>query len=733
MCDFAPRAIDAEIRCVAVSTSTASRISRSLATESKPGTKSLLIGRKRTSIKQPSQARFRPGHRAQSIFTVIYLSLSSAGVIDLRLAHRLTRRDRAGRLDLDWRVGRASDTTPPSPRLSEGTDTVRNMSPAPASAPQQLSFADLPDDEGFATAALFETTLVVVDLETTGGSAHTDAITEIGAVKIRGGEVLGEFATLVDPGRPIPPQIVSLTGITTAMVHDAPRIEEVLPAFFEFAAGAILVAHNARFDVGFLRRAAARQQRPWPFPATLCTVVLARRVLSRQEAPTVKLAALAELFDVSVKPTHRALDDARATVDVFHRLLERVGNQGVRTYRDLTQYLPRATPALRAKRTLAAGLPHRPGVYLFRGPGDEVLYIGTAVDVHRRVASYFTGADTRARMSEMVNLAVRVDHVECAHTLEAAVRELTLLAVHKPAYNRRSRNAHAGWWVTLTAEHFPRLKVGRTPGPVAVGPLRSRAMAADIADVISGAAGLRTCTGLPAAADYHFCAGTAAAATLPDPLVGAVPGVCRAASERPQTLPDYLPRARAAHDLIVGSSGALLDALDTRLATLVELRRFESAARARDRLAATIEALARCQRLSSIARTPEIVLARPATDGGWEFAVVRHGRLAGAGCAVRGAAPRTVADFVVAGAQTVAPPDHDSGPLAGAPAEEVALIARWIAEPGTRLVSVTGELSTPIGTAQWRLGFAETARAARESAAGGGPGSARTGSFRLGA
>ncbi len=607
------------------------------------------------------------------------------------------------------------------------------MSLDQVAAPQQMSFADLPGDDSFATAALFDTTLVVVDLETTGGSADTDAITEIGAVKMRGGEILGEFATLVDPGREIPPQIVSLTGITTAMVHDAPRIEEVLPAFFEFARGAILVAHNARFDVGFLKRAGADQQLPWPFPATLCTVTMARRILSRHEAPTVKLAALADLFDVSVTPTHRALDDARATVEVFHRLLERVGNQGVHTYRDLTQYLPRATGAMRAKRTLATGLPHRPGVYLFRGPGDEVLYIGTAVDLHRRVSSYFTGADTRVRMAEMVNLAVRIDHIECAHALEAAVRERTLLAVHKPAYNRRSRNAHAGWWVRVTAERFPRLTIGRTPGAVSIGPIASRAVAADIADVISGAAGLRTCTDLRASADHHFCAGTAAADTLPDPLVATAPGVCRAASDRPQTLPDYLPRVRAAHDLILGRSHDLLDALDTRLDALVEQRRFESAARARDRLAATIEALARCQRLAAIAAPAEIVAARPAADGGWEFAVVRYGRLAGAGCAVRGAAPRAVADIVIAAAQTITAPEPSDGPLAGAPAEELALIARWLAEPGTRLVSVTGELSTPIGAAQCRLGFAETARAARERARNGDPGSPGPESFRLGA
>ena len=249
--------------------------------------------------------------------------------------------------------------------------------------------------------SLRDTTFVVVDLETTGGRATSDgddfdAITEIGAVKVRGGEVLGELATLVDPGRTIPPQIVALTGITTAMVCNAPTIDTVLPAFLEFARGAVLVAHNAGFDIGFLRAAAERCEIAWPRPPVLCTVRLARRVLTRDEAPSVRLSALAQLFGAATTPTHRALDDARATVDVLHALIERVGNQGVHTYTDLRSYLPDVTPAQRRKRVLAAHLPHRPGVYLFRGPADEVLYVGTAVDLRRRVSQYFNGTDPQA-------------------------------------------------------------------------------------------------------------------------------------------------------------------------------------------------------------------------------------------------------------------------------------------------------------------------------------------------
>src|SRR6201991_4259600 len=374
----------------------------------------------------------------------------------------------------------------------------------------QLSFGDLDADPGgLADVSLRETTFVVVDLETTGGrhsgDGH-DSITEIGAVKVRGGEVLGELGTLIDPGRSIPPQIVALTGITTAMVCDAPKIDSVLPAFLEFSRGAVLVAHNAGFDVGFLRAAAERLGVPWKRPPVLCTVKLARRVLTKDEAPSVKLSALARLFGAGTTPTHRALDDARATVDVLHALIARVGNQGIHSYAELRSYLPDVTPAQRRNRHLATGLPRRPGVYLFRGPADEVLYVGTAVDLRRRVGQYFTGADPRTRMKEMASLATRVDHVECAHELEAGVRELRLLAAHAPPYNRRSKFPHRWWWVVLTDEPFPRFSVMRTPKHyIAIGPFRGRADAAETAALLARFTGVRTCTKRLSRSAMHVC------------------------------------------------------------------------------------------------------------------------------------------------------------------------------------------------------------------------------------
>ncbi|CAN3129682.1 GIY-YIG domain-containing protein [Mycobacterium sp. smrl_JER01] len=565
----------------------------------------------------------------------------------------------------------------------------------------QLSFADV---DASADPTLRETTFVVVDLETTGGRAsgeRHDAITEIGAVKVRGGEILGEFATLVDPGRAIPPQIVALTGITSAMVYDAPKIDAVLPAFLEFCRGAVLVAHNAGFDIGFLRAAAERNQLPWPKPPVLCTVTLARRVLTRDEAPSVRLSALARLFRASTTPTHRALDDSRATVDVLHGLIERVGNQGVHTYAELRSYLPDVTPAQRGKRHLARALPRTPGVYLFRGPSAEVLYVGTAVDLRRRVSQYFNGADPRTRIKEMTALATAVEHVECAHDLEAGVRELRLLAAHAPPYNRRSKFPHRWWWVILTAEAFPRFSTVRSPATdSAVGPFRTRSDASEAAALMARFTGIRTCTNRLGRSAVHGPA-------CPEREVSPCPAV------RGADAGAYAAAAHVALALIDGRCSRPLSAAVAQIADLAERNRYESAARLRDRTAATIDVLWRGQRLRALSAIPELVAAKPDGNRGWRLAVVRHGQLAAAGNAARGVPPMPVVDALTVAAQTVLP---TTGPLGGALVEETALIARWLAQPGVRIVRADTGYCSPVGAAGRFSTWAATARSARVAA-----------------
>ncbi|GAA3876994.1 DEDD exonuclease domain-containing protein [Saccharothrix violaceirubra] len=557
----------------------------------------------------------------------------------------------------------------------------------------QLSFDEL-------GTPLRDTTFVVFDLETTGGSATEDAITEIGAVKVRGGRVLGEFGTLVDPRRGIPPQVVALTGITQAMVSAAPALDAVLPAFLEFVGDAVLVAHNSGFDVGFLKAACERHGYRRPTSSVVCTVKLARRVLTRDEAPSCRLSALSALFGVAEMPNHRALTDARATVEVLHRLLERVGNQGVHSLEELLAYLPDVSPAQRRKRSLAADLPAEPGVYLFRGPSDEVLYVGTASDLRRRVRQYFTASEGRRRVREMVALAVRVDSVVCAHALEASVRELRLLTAYKPAYNRRSKNASAAWWLTLTDEAFPRLSLVRTPRPGALGPFRTRRSAENALDAVLDAVPLRACNQrIPASGG----SGT------PCALYGM--GRCKAPCAGLQDVTDYEPAATTFRELVSGRTTAPLHDVATALEDLSAAERFEEAGTRRDRLAALIRVLDRGQRLAALAALPELVVARPDGEYGWEFAVVRHGRLASAGVARRGVAPMPVVAALVASAETVVP---RPGPLFGTPPEEVALVLRWIDRPGSRLVHCDTPWASPArAAATWRS-WAERAEAGRD-------------------
>ncbi len=590
-----------------------------------------------------------------------------------------------------------------TPRLSVRVLNVTRMG---VTGGTQLSFADL---ESGAEILLRETTFVVVDLETTGGRTRSrdgtpaDTITEIGAVKVRGGVVLGEFGTLVDPQRSIPPQIIALTGITTAMVCDAPTIDAVLPMFLEFAGNAVLVAHNAGFDIGFLRAAAQRCEILWPQPQVLCTVRLARRVLSREEAPSVALAALARLFTIATQPTHRALDDARATVEVLHALIERVGNQGVHTYAELRAYLPNVTPTQRRKRVLADRLPHRPGIYLFRGPSGEVLYVGTTVDLRRRVSQYFTGADPRGRMKEMVTLAGAVDHVECAHALEAGVRELRMLAAHAPPYNRRSRFPQRWWWVALSDEAFPRLSVLRAPRhDRAIGPFRSRADATDTATLLARFAGIRTCSRRLGRSARHGPA-------CPDVEVSPCPAA------RDVTAAQYAEATQRAAALIDGVDDRVLDAAVRQVTALAEQHHYESAARLRDRAATAVEILWRGQRLRALAAVSELIAAAPDGDGGYHLAVIRYGQLAAAGTAKRGAPPMPVVDAIHAGAQAILPA---AGPLGGALVEETALIARWLLAPGVRIVRVADDVgwASPLRSAGTWAAWAAAARSARLAA-----------------
>ena len=193
-----------------------------------------------------------------------------------------------------------------------------------------------------ASRLLVDVPFVVFDLETSGAAPSTGAaVTEIGAVKVLGGTVIGEFQTFVNPGHFLSDFITSLTGITDSMLADAPSIDQVLPTFLDFLGSefeTVLVAHNSPFDMSFMKSAAAAYSYQWPDYKVIDTARVARYVLDRDEVPNCKLSTLAPFFGSATSPTHRALDDARATVDVLHGIFERLGSHNVTTLDQLLEF-----------------------------------------------------------------------------------------------------------------------------------------------------------------------------------------------------------------------------------------------------------------------------------------------------------------------------------------------------------------------------------------------------------
>ncbi|HEX4015607.1 MAG TPA: DEDD exonuclease domain-containing protein [Frankiaceae bacterium] len=565
------------------------------------------------------------------------------------------------------------------------------MSPAQASlARQPLLDEAIPASER-PVRELRELTFVIVDLETTGGSPAGCDITEIGAVKVRGGEVLGEFATLVRPSAEIPPFISVLTGITDAMVAGSPRPAAALPAFLEFARGCVLVAHNAPFDMGFLRAGCEQLGLTWPAFEVVDTALLARRILTRDETPNCKLSTLALFFRAVEQPCHRALADARATVDVLHGLFERLGPLGVTTMDELRTFTGMVPAAVRRKRHLADDLPNGPGVYLFRDGQGRALYIGTSRNVRTRVRSYFTASELRTRMAEMVGIAEAIDAVPCAHSLEAEVRELRLIAEHKPRYNRRSRWPERSVWLKLTVEPFPRLsqvRVVRDDGATYLGPFGSTRPAELAAIALHEAFPLRQCGGRLAVSPHRAACVLAELARCGAPCTGG------------QSREEYAVHVADAHQAITANPGAVVDALRQRMDRLSGAGRFEDAGRHRDRLIAFVRAAARRQRLAALTGVEEMVAALPDGAGGWELSVIRYGRLVAAGRAPAGAGVRPYVAALKATAETVVP---GPGPLPAASAEEVECVLRWLERPGARLVECSGTWASPaFGAARHR-------------------------------
>lgn len=523
---------------------------------------------------------------------------------------------------------------------------------------------------------LSDSVFVVIDLETTGGRPTDAGITEIGAVKVRGGEVLGEFQSLVNPGEPIPPFITALTGISDSTVSDAPSLGGVFPSLLEFIMGATLVAHNASYDIGFLKGAAAKLGHTWPDPPVVDTVRMARAALPNGEVPNRKLQTLAGHFKAPVSPTHRALDDARATVHVFHSLLERLTAAGVTQHDDLLRLGPRIAARRSAKRALADDLPRAPGVYIFEDAKGRPLYIGKATNIAQRVRSYFGAAETRDRMERMLDLTSSVRAIVCATEFEASIREHRLLVEHKPPFNRAGVRPERNVWLRLTDEQFPRLSIVRERhagrGPLHLGPFRSRNDAELARDAIASAVPIRTCSeSLSLRTPKPACA-------LADMQRCAAPCDHRVSQDAYRVVADDVLA------LCHGDGQAFADALSARQRALAAQQRFEEAATVRDRLLAFIVGNNTRRRFEQLQRIPELVVAQ-LIERQWTIHVIRHGKLAGAGVINDSIDRQTQIDAIVATSSLVSTSEVSTA----ADVRETLMLDHWLRQDGVRLIAGT--------------------------------------------
>jgi DNA polymerase III epsilon subunit family exonuclease len=460
-------------------------------------------------------------------------------------------------------------------------------------------------------------TYVVVDLETTGLRPGTARICEIGAVRVRGLELEDEFQTLVDPGVAIGPAISALTGLRDAQLRGAPRAAAAIESFLGFAGDAVLVAHNARFDLAFLDRETERLTGARLAGPVVDTVGLARRLLEGR-TPRAGLASLAQFFGTEATPCHRALPDAQATAEILLRLIGLAQERGARTVADLAGL---AAPRIRrvyAKRELAFGAPASPGVYLFRDRNDQVLYVGRARNLRARLRSYFRSDRQRPAVEAALAALERIEWRATGSELEAALEELRLIRELRPPANAR---------VTRPERYVYLRRRGNslvcTNTPTELGPLRSRTRAR------------LACRALDGGSD----------AELNDPALA-------------------LPRLHA------------------RLRHLSDCRRYEDAARLRDRIDALAQLTGTLRRVRRLLCTNVCILV-PSVERGFVRALfVANGRVAADRTVPLGAGARVEVEAGLAAARSDL---AGNGCLAAEALDELLLLDGFLRRPPPEL------------------------------------------------
>ncbi len=350
-----------------------------------------------------------------------------------------------------------------------------------------------------------DASFVVVDVETTGRRAASDRLIEIGAVKVCGGSVIGQFEQLINPGCAVPWRITQLTGISTAMVFERPMVADVLPQFAEFLGDGVFVAHNLSFDAGFINEERRRLGEAELRNETLCTLRLARRLLPGLRSKA--LPALADFYGIRIRRHHRALADAEATADILLRLLDQLAMEfDVDQVSDLLTFQHRRYSAIRRISSHIARIrdqvldtiPDAPGVYFMKDGRGKILYVGKAQKLNTRIRSYFTSIENHApHVRQLVKSVRQVDYEETDSELDALILESRKIKQLQPSYNRAQRRYLNRPFIRIDDAHTaPRVSSSaflHGDGAEYYGPLADRDEAGFLVELIDRFFRLREC------------------------------------------------------------------------------------------------------------------------------------------------------------------------------------------------------------------------------------------------
>jgi len=347
-----------------------------------------------------------------------------------------------------------------------------------------------------------DSNFVVLDFETTGLSAKNSKVLEIGMVKIEKGEITDTYSAFINPIMPVPYQITLLTGITREDVTDAPIFEELAYEILDFIGDSTLVAHNAPFDYSFLKAEFNFAGIDISHIQIICTLKIAKRILPRLKSKS--LSALRKHYGLLHKNVHRALGDANVTAKIFLRMIEQLEEDfGIKTKEQLLKFQNIPSKSLRTtliKKSLLDDLsviPDKPGVYFFIDKKGNVIYVGKAKSLRKRVRSYFLStADKKAK--KVVRMAKHIDFIETNSELTALLAETTFIKKYLPEVNSLQKRYPQTYFVRVNkSTPFPKLASAGKFEPNSddyYGPYTNRETAAKIIEIANRAFKLRECT-----------------------------------------------------------------------------------------------------------------------------------------------------------------------------------------------------------------------------------------------